>query len=239
MNLEVKVDGGALQRHFEQMGSLVLAAGNAAVVAQTVETRDAMRAQVAVRLSGRAANALTSQTYANSGRIAGGLVYSRWWRRARATGEEIDMFAAFERGDVVRAVRGQFLAIPLPAAYAVVGIPRGTRGRKRPPSPVDVEAALDTDLFVLKRGGRPSLLCAKDVKVTNRAHGSIRGKRYRNAKGGFSQRRTPGVVVPMFVLLKNSRLPRRLDFEPVVGRLDEKLAEKFYVELARAGVLDD
>ena len=35
------------------------------------------------------------------------------------------------------------------------------------------------------------------------------------------------------------RLPRRLDFEPVVGRLDEKLAEKFYVELARAGVLDD
>lgn len=216
----------------EQAGLSLQDAGNAAVIRQTDETKGAMRVQVAQRLSSRAANAIRSKRYVNSstagqGDVAG-FIFSAWWRKGRRTGEEIDMFQAFEDGAVIAPARGQALAIPLPAAYDAVG------GRKRP-TPLAVEAALDTDLFVIKRPGRPALLAARDVSVrrTGRGRAKIVARRYRGKGGALKIRRAPPVVVPMFVLLRNTRLPKRLDFASIRQDGESGLAEKLLVELAR------
>lgn len=226
---------GSLKRELEQTGLSLQDASNAAVIRQTDETKGAMRVQIAQRLSTRAANALRSKRFVNSsaagqGDVAG-YIYSGWWRKSRRGGEDIDMFKAFEDGAVIAPARGQALALPLPAAYDVVG---GRSGNKRP-TPLSVEAALDTDLFVIKRPGRTAILAARDVGVrrTGRGRTRIVGKRFRNKKGGLSIRRVAPVIVPMFVLLRNARLPKRLDFSRIQAEGESGLAEKLLVEIAR------
>lgn len=247
VRVEVTAGAGQLQAELERLGSAVQDAANAAVVRQTAETKDLMRGQVAAKLSPRAANALRSKEYVNApnsglgvaGEVAG-FIYSAWWRKDRKGGDNVDMFAAFERGDVVYAP-GKQLAIPLPAAYQVVGLPRTGRGRKRP-TPQDVEAALDTDLFVLRRGGgRASLLCARGV-VRGAPSGRkgarpIRAARYRNRKGGLTVRRGASAeLIALFVLLRTARLPRRLNFAGIEGRSADRLAEKVLIEMGRRGL---
>ena len=232
LNLRVS---GSMKRELEQAGLSLQDAGNAAVIRQTDETKGAMRVQVAQRLSPRAANAIRSKRFANpsaagQGDVAG-YIYSGWWRKNRRGGDDIDMFKAFEDGAVITPARGQALAIPLPAAYDVVG---GRTGSKRP-TPLSVEAALDTDLFIIKRPGRPAILAARDVGVRQTARGRTRivSRRFRNKKGGLSARRVAPVVVPMFLLLRNTRLPKRLDFGQIRQDGEQGLAEKLLVELAR------
>ena len=105
----------------------------------------------------------------------GGWIYSRWWRRPRS-GEQVDLLAAFERGDEVKPVRGRGLAIALPQAYAVVGVSR-LGGRKRQnPTPATVEQALGVKLFLLRRPGKLALLCATGVSTDSRGNrGKLRG----------------------------------------------------------------
>lgn len=228
---------GSLRRHLAAEGLVLEDAANAAVVRQTEQTKGAMRVQIAARLSPRAANALRSRLYLDQGKggqgTVGGYIFSAWWRKDRRGGAAIDLFWAYANGAVIRPAKGEALALPLPAAYAVVGLPRGARGQRRAPTPVEVEAALDTDLFVLRRPGRPSLLCASNVNVTQRAHGSLRAARYRNRQGGFARRRRSDAIVPLFVLLKNTHLPRRLDFDSITADAEQGLEDKFLVELAR------
>ncbi len=239
MNLTVKTEGASLSRQMATLGSDIQDAANQAVERQTAETLGRMRGHIAQRLSTRAANALRSHKYVNTasalspvGSVAG-YIHSGWWRKPRGGGEDIDMFAAFERGDVVRPQRGQFLAIPLPQAYAVAG-----RGKKAP-TPRLVEAALDTKLFVLKRSGKPALLCARGVATGGGGKRAvIRAGQFRNRKGGISKRRTSGAVIPMFVLLRNTRLPRRLSFEPIRAEAEQRLAEKVIVALGAKGAFD-
>lgn len=216
-------------------GLTIQDAANAAVVRQTDETKGEMRVQIAQRLSPRAANALRSKRFTNPTPGGGegdvvGFIHSAWFRRSRSTGEQIDMFRSFETGAVIRPTRGKFLAIPLPAAYTVAGI-GGRRGKR--PTPEAVETALDQDLFVIQRGGRPAILAAKNVAFGRGRGAKIRAPRARNARGGFSQRRTANAIVPLFVLLKNSRLPKRLDFAQTRDGAQRGLADKFTVELAR------
>jgi hypothetical protein len=234
VRLNVSVSG-KLRDVLAQKGIALQDAGNAAVVRQTQETHGEMRVQIAQRLSPRAANALRSRRFVNPSTVGGegevvGFINSAWFRKSRATGQNIDMFAAFERGDVIRPVRGKFLAVPLPAAYTVAGI--GGRNGARPTVEA-VETALDQDLFPITRPGRPTLLFAKQVSLGRGRGAKIRAPRGRNARGGFSRRRTVNAIIPLFVLLKNTKLPKRLDFTATRAKHQTRLAEKFLVELAR------
>lgn len=234
MRLSFKVSGN-LKRELEKSGLVLQDAANAAVLRQTDETKGAMRVQIAQRLSARSANALRSRQFVNSSSVGqgdvAGFIFSGWWRKSRRGGEEIDMFKAFEDGAVIAPARGQALAIPLPAAYDVVG---GRTGSKRP-TPLSVETALDTDLFVIKRPGKAAILAARDVSVrrTGRGRTRIGARRFRNKKGGLSVRRVAPVVVPLFVLLRNTRLPKRLDFSQIQQDGERGLGEKLLVEIAR------
>ena len=62
----------------------------------------------------------------------------------RRGGPDIDMFKAFETGAVITPVKGKNLAIPLPAAYTVVG-----RGKEAGQLRKAIEVALNIKLFTL------------------------------------------------------------------------------------------
>lgn len=233
MRLSFKVSGN-LKRELEKSGLALQDAANAAVLRQTDETKGAMRVQIAQRLSARSANALRSRQFVNSSSVGqgdvAGFIFSGWWRKSRRGGEDIDMFKAFEDGAVIAPARGQALAIPLPAAYDVVG---GRSGSKRP-TPLSVEAALDTDLFVIKRPGKAAILAAKAIRRTaKRGASRFVAKRYRNKKGALSVRRAAAEIIPLFVLLRNTRLPKRLDFSQIQQDGERGLGEKLLVEIAR------
>jgi hypothetical protein len=233
MKLDVNVDIQALE-DLAQNAERLIDGANRAVQRQTEETLGEMRSHTAQRLGARTANALGRRFYVNEDRTVAGFIHSRWWRRGAGGGPRQDILEAFSKGEVITPKRGQFLAIPLPAAYAVAGASRG--GQR--PTPERVETALDQDLFVIQRAGRPPILCAKNVAISTRRRGTIRAGRFRSKGGILKQRRTVNAIVPLFVLVKNVRLPKRLDFPPITEKADERLAEKLIVELVTRGVID-
>lgn len=230
------VDGPALQGQLEALGSAVQDAANRAVERQTGETVGAIRTQIAGRLSARASGTIASRLYLNRGGengphgSVGGWIHSRWWRRPAGGGEQIDLLAAFARGGVILPRHGDALACPLPAAYNVLGLAAGYRRSRKPVTPQAVETALDQDLFLVGRPGRPGLLCARGVAISGR--GTIRAARFRGRGIDLRRRRTSDAVVPMFVLLRTTTLPKRLDFAQIRAAIPDGLAEKFVVELA-------
>jgi hypothetical protein len=87
-----------------------------------------------------------------------------------------------EEGGVIRG-KGKRLAVPLPAARTRTGKPRFPGGPR--------EAARKyPDLFLLKRPGRPPLLC-RPLRVAGRKGGKVKG------------------LEPLFVLLSSVRIPAR------------------------------
>lgn len=72
--------------------------------------------------------------------------------------------------------------------------------------------------------------------------GKIRAKYYiRKTKGGstYVGRRSvrKDVRIPVFLILKNTRLPKRLNFTQVVQEAPVRFEEKFLIELARRRVI--
>lgn len=240
LNLTVS---GRLRDILAAKGVAIQDAANAAVARQTDETKGAMRVEIARRLTPRAANALRSRKYVNPSQFGGegdvaGYIHSAWFRRGRASGQNIDLFKAFETGAVIRPVRGSNLAIPLPAAYGVAGL--GGRGSR--PTPIQVETRLGVKLFPFtsRRGHRFLAITPESGAVTIRrtSRFGVRPVRFIKTAGGRSfpaARRGARVRVPipMFLLLKNSRLPKRLDFSGIEAAKAKGLADKFTVELAR------
>jgi hypothetical protein len=232
-----------MKRHMQEVGTSLQDAGNAAVVRQTNETKGQMRVQLGQRLGrkGRAANAIRSRFYLNaSGAQADtvGYIHSAWWRKSRRGGPDIDMFKAFETGAVIMPVKGKNLAIPLPAAYAVLG------RNAKPAKPEQVEIALNVKLFVLRaKSGRRFLALTPDsgkvaIGRNTRGIGKIKPVRFikKTKERSFpTTRRGAKVQKPilMFLLLKNARLPKRLDFAPTKEAANQGLAEKMIVEVAR------
>jgi hypothetical protein len=240
LNLTVS---GNLRGILAAKGLVIQDASNAAVVRQTDETKGEMRVQIAQRLSPRAANALRSRRFVNptpgggEGEVVG-FINSAWFRKPKAGGDDIDIFKSFETGAVIRPVRAQNLAIPLEDAYTVTGL--GGRGPR--PTPRQVETRLGVKLFVIKskRGNRFLAITPESgpVALGRGRKRTIKPARFVKTTGGRSfptTRRAAPVRVPirMFLLLKNSRLPKRLDFAQTRAAGEKGLADKFVVELAR------
>jgi Family of unknown function (DUF6441) len=112
-----------------------------------------------------------------------------------------DILHAFDGGVLIRGKDGLWLAIPLPAA-GVTGL-----GRQRI-TPWRWEQRTGMRLrFVYRRNG-PSLLVADDARLNSRGLAA--------AKGG--RRRRDGVLtgaqtVPVFLLLRRVKLPKKLDLD--------------------------
>lgn len=240
MRITVTLDGDQRQM-MATLGAQILDGSNRATERQTKETLQSMRTEITRGLSARAANAFRNRWIFNQlqggGNQVVGFLYSGWRKRPRSGGQDVDMFQAFEDGAIIRPVRGKYLAIALPAAYAVVGA-KGGRGEK--PTPYSVEKALGSGakLFPIQRPGHPPILAARDVAIGTGRRARIRGARGVSKKGAVIRRRTSSAIVPMFVLLRNVRLPKRVDFSRIEDEGAAGLENKLITELAGRGVFD-
>ncbi|GAB4530355.1 MAG: hypothetical protein Tsb0020_46910 [Haliangiales bacterium] len=111
------------------------------------------------------------------------------------------IIGAHDEGGVIRSRDGFWLAIPTDAA------PVGPRGRKMTPG--EVERRLNVRLRLIFRRGKPGLLVADRVRINTRGRAAVS-----RAKTGRGQ-----VTTPLFVLVPQVRLPKRLDLDRNAARI--------------------
>ncbi|PRX29008.1 hypothetical protein SAMN05216257_10489 [Meinhardsimonia xiamenensis] len=161
------------------------------------ELKAAWRAQIQrAGLGRRLANSIRSQGYPREGESirAAALVWSR----------ASHIVGTFDDGAVVRARGGRFLAIPLPAAG------RGRGGRR--PSPREFEARTGIRLrFIRRRSGGGILVAEGRLNKRGRAMRS----RSKTGRGLAS--------IPVFVLVPQVRLEKRLDLDRDTRRIEAEI----------------
>lgn len=156
--------------------------------------RDDWRGQVrASGLGSRLSNTVRQADFPRSGTSlrAASLV----WTKAP------DILHAFDGGVLIRGKDGLWLAIPLPAA-GITGL-----GRQRI-TPWRWEQRTGMRLrFVYRRNG-PSLLVADDARLNSRGLAAAKGARRR--RDGVL---TGAQTVPVFLLLRQVKMPKKLDLD--------------------------
>jgi hypothetical protein len=144
-------------------------------------------------LGGRLARTWRGRAYPNKGYDAASLVWSKAPQIVRA----------FDEGIVVRGRDGLWLAIPTENAPK-----KGVGGKRINPSNFP-EHRFGPLRFVYRRNG-PSLLVVDDLRASYRRDtGALRGFRRAGAAARRSGRGATTVV--MFILVRQVRIPRRLD----------------------------
>lgn len=130
-----------------------------------------------------------------------------------------DVIDAFDRGVLIQAKNVRYLAIPLPAAGAV----GGTGGRSdarwgKRLTPRRWEQRTGMTLRFVARPGKHPLLVADEARFG--VGGAARQKRGRRRKDGML---TGAMTIPIFVLIPQVRLKKRLDLGPVARAAEGRL----------------
>ena len=148
--------------------------------------KSAWRAQITgAGLGQRFANTIRSQTYpkGRNSLDAAALV----WSNAPV------IIGAHDTGPMIRSGHGFWLAIPLPAAGRALG------GRRITPVMWEQKTGLRLRFVYRSRG--PSLLVADAVRLTTKGQAAVS-----KSKTGRGQ-----VTAPIFLLIRQVKLPKRLD----------------------------
>ncbi|MFN4201875.1 MAG: DUF6441 family protein [Tabrizicola sp.] len=195
MRIEVSIDPPV-----EAVTAEALQAGRRGVTAAIGATGDALKAGwraqiVSAGLGQRLANTIRERLY--PGRPSLGAA-SLVWTKAP------DIVDAHDRGALIRSGNGFWLAIPLPAAGSLPGNARMT--------PLAFERRTGLRLRFVYRRGRPSLLVAE-----GRVSAAGRAVRSRSKTGRGA------ATVPVFVLLPQVKLAKRLDVERLARAAGERL----------------
>lgn len=193
MQIDAEVDLRSLRRGMQRE---VLNAERA-VTAGTREAGDGLkndwRAQVtAARLGRRLANTIRRRSYPSAGASidAAALVYSN----------APDIVSAFDEGALIRSKDGFWLAIPTEAA--------GRGSRKSRLTPGEWERRRGLRLRFVYRPSGIGLLVADEARVSKR--GVAQQKRGKRRKDGTL---TGAQTVPIFILVPQVRLAKRLDLD--------------------------
>jgi hypothetical protein len=182
------------------MSAEVLAGEKAATAAMReagTELKTAWRAQITgAGLGRRLANSIRSQTYPRSGEslAAAALVWSK----------APEIIGAHDTGPLIRSKSGFWLAIPLPAAG------KSARGGRITPGEWERRRGLRLQ-FVYRRTG-PSLLVAEGRLNTK---GQAVVSRSKTGRGK--------VTAPIFLLVPQVKLPKRLDLARDAERAQDAL----------------
>lgn len=194
-------------------------AGERAVTGGVREVGDWVKAAWRGQVTGsglgqRLANTIRQNNYPARGESmsAASLVYARP-NRKRNSASAADVIDAFNRGVLIRSVNGLYLAIPTAAAGPVAGA--SGRGRL---TPAIWEQRTGMQLRFVYRRGRPSLLVADDARLSKQGH--ARQKRGRRRRDGIL---TGAATVPIFILLPQARLKKRLNLNPVANAAASRL----------------
>ena len=148
--------------------------------------KSAWRAQITgAGLGQRLANTIRSQTYpkGRNSLDAAALV----WSNAPV------IIGAHDTGPLIRSASGFWLAIPLPAAGKALG------GKRMTPGMWEQKTGLRLRFVYRSRG--PSLLVADAVRLNTRGQTAVS-----KSKTGLGQ-----VTAPIFLLVRQVKLPKRLD----------------------------
>jgi hypothetical protein len=205
-------DSTGLRQMQEQARTAFLRTARESVrsVAKSVE-RDLEAATEASGL-GRLAKAWNSTVYPKAGLAAAptATIYPKGKTRT------LGAILAYSQGARIKGTRGQFLAVPLPAA----GQKRIGRGGA-PLTPGEWERRTGLRLRFVFRRGRPSLLVLDEAV--------LRGKR-RVAGLNTERRRATGrgnTTIPIFVLLPQVNVKKRFDIPSVTAGAADRLAADF------------
>ncbi|EWY36773.1 hypothetical protein N825_25400 [Skermanella stibiiresistens SB22] len=206
----------AFSGNLSKMLEADLAAGRKAVTAGVRAAGDGLRAdlQAQVRAAGlgeRLARTWRRGVFPKNGQESLGAATLVWSRAPT-------IVTSFAEGSTIKGKLGLWLAIPTSAAPRQ----RGGRGSSRRPTPASVEEHFARPLRFIYRSGRSALL-VMDMLVASvrKADGKVRG--YRNigvkrAKTGLGQ-----TSVVMFNLVKQTRMPKRLDIDAAARKWQGEL----------------
>lgn len=113
---------------------------------------------------------------------------------------------AFERGALIRAQNVTYLAIPTPEA--------GTKGTNRQRiTPTGWENRTGIKLRLVLRPGKPGLLVADGVRINKRGRAVL--SRAKTRRDGI---RTGVATVPIFIMIRQVQLRKRLDLASAADR---------------------
>ena len=163
--------------------------------------KSSWRAQITgAGLGQRLANTIRSQTYpkGRNSLDAAALV----WSNAPV------IIGAHDTGPMIRSGSGFWLAIPLPAAGKAMG------GRRITPGMWEQKTNLRLRFVYRSRG--PSLLVADAVRLNTRGQAAVS-----KSKTGKGQ-----VTAPIFLLVRQVKLPKRLDLEGDADRAQAAIPVK-------------
>lgn len=214
---------GELAATMEALDEAVLRAARWAVDEVTTDAKDRLRAMVTkAGLGPKLANAVRGDVFPKRGlaRNPAGWVY--------AQPTAIHIFEAFDRGATIRAKGGGFLAIPIPGSPAA----RENFGRNPPRSGGGLVAAMKARGVIMKfippRGDRPGMLVAESARVRTTKSGRERVSNAALTKSGRYAK--DAASIPLFWLVPEAKMPKRLDF----SREFERAAAGFMAEFSEA-----
>jgi len=218
VDAKLTVDGAAFGKATDKLVRQYLGAGTEAVgkVTQGLERKLESATQAAV--PGKLWRAWHSSRFPQSGpsKNPAGTIWLSGGARTRGA---IQFWT--QSGDI-RGSRGQYLAIPLPAA--------GSRGRQRDLTPGQWEAAHPgIRLRFVYRPGRASLLVADNAVLSGNKQ---------IAKGNTAKRIAAGrasATVPIFVLMPMVKFRNAFAIKPLVNASEGELAQEFFAAVKALG----
>lgn len=199
---KLRRDGDRIARSYES-------AGQRAVQVTAKELELDLEAATRSAVPGKLWRAWASRTYKNKGTNPAAIVYPKGGARTRGA------MTFWTQPGIGRAQRGEFLAIPLPAAGNAL-------------TPEQWKAAHNSDLEFVERPGKAALLVAQTGNIG--ANGRFRRLSIAALRAGKSGRSW----VPIFVLIRSFRFRNALALQPMFDRAQQDLPANFLREISSA-----
>jgi hypothetical protein len=220
---EMIFDSRGLQARRKKLESGVRLDARAAVADVTRAAEKDLEAATRAATKGNLWRAWTSEVYPRSGQAdnPAGVVYVKGRDRTRGA------IRAYTKGASITGKRGQFLAVPLPAAGR-----RGTGRNFKDITPRDWERRTGLKLRPVFRRGKPGLLVLDEGKVGKTGFARGATERQRERGRGVS-------TVPIFILLPVVNVRQRFSIEQTVAPQRRRLESEFlsrFVRRANEGV---
>ena len=205
MRLEAAITGDLNEYMKKEIVAAETAVTSGVKEVSTGVQNDLRQQVVSAGLGQAVANAWRTKYYPSGKSIrAAGFVYSK----------APNIIYAFDYGAVIKSAKGFFLAIPTPSAPK-----RGTDGKRINPSNFP-EASLGKLRFVY-RPGAVSLLVVDDLIARTGVRGGFR------VASATALRSGRGVTtVPMFFLVPQVTMKKKLDIDTVADKWQDSLPEK-------------
>jgi len=204
------IDGAQIDRAAEKLIRGYLTAGTTAVGNTTRNLERRLEAATRAAVPGKLERAWQSTAFPRSG-PARNPASTIWLKGGARTRGALRFWS--EPGEI-RGKRGQYLAIPLPAA--------GSRGRGRNLTPGEWERRTGIRLRFVYRRGRSSLLVADSAVLSGKAKIARANTERRMATGRGS------TTIPIFVLLPVVKFRNTVAIQPLINASDGEMAQQFF-----------